>query len=411
MKTIFTTCIVLLFSIPGFSQWEPLDVGVDVDSFYDVQCVSSSNIIAVGSGGTILRSLDGGDNWEQKDSGTEEILWNVEFPTPEVGYVTGGGGILLKTIDGGENWDLIETGLTGGFYGYGLSCLDENTLFINANGGLIKSDDGGESWTSFVDVPISREIQFINNDVGFAGSFLWENWNTEFYKTIDGGNTWQTLTGVAPFHFLSEDVGFYYLGGLRKTADGGDNFENLTFVENEEFTFSDIFVVHENTIWGLIYLSLLDGDTSSRGFMKISSDDSGVFTEVRLSDNNPELNFVSMDFENETLGFAVGSYYDEGIIWRNGNGTNEMMGADDATAFEFQVYPNPSHGEINISLGKLMTESFEVIISDMAGNKVHSESFSDVQNFKLNTKGLSKGVYILRIKTELKSYTQKIIIN
>lgn len=413
MKTTFAICLLALLSLPCFAQWTPLNTGFNISFFHDVHCISNSEIIVVGSEGTILKSSDGGDSWEQKDSGTDGGLFQVEFATSEIGYIAGGSGIVLKTMDGGETWETIIAGTNNPFYRSGLSCVNEDLVVINSATGMIKSMDSGESWISITDPPRSREIQFVSEEIGFAGGFVWEDWdwkNPQFYKTMDGGDTWQALSGTSPFHFLNENVGFHYLGGLKKTIDGGNSFENLTYhPHNDEFSFCDLHVVNENTIWGIIYLALLDGDTSSRGIVKISSNDTETFTEVTLPDNNRELDLFSIHFADENLGFAVGRENNKGIIWRNGNGTNEMMGTSESELSAFKIYPNPSKGEINISV-KDLKGNFEVVISDMTGKKVYSEAFINQEQIKINTTSFTKGIYVVSIVKDKQARSQKVVV-
>jgi len=410
MKTVFKSFFLCIFSNLTFAQWEPVNPGVNINSFYDVFCVSPSNIIVVGSEGTILKSTDRGNTWAKKTSGTTNTLWKVQFPTTEIGYIICINGEILKTIDGGETWTSKQISLTETNYFSDLSCVDENLIFTSN----LKSLDGGENWMIFNENLNSDRIQFLNNNVGFAGEYLWKqnSWgNPRFYKTSDSGNSWKNLSGVAPFHFLNENIGYYYLGGLHKTVNGGENFEKLNNNFNEFYSLRDIFAVNENTIWGIVYLSLLDFDTSSRGFIKIFSNGNGTFTEQILPDSNSQLDFQSIHFANETLGFAVGRNNNQGIIWRNGNGINQTLTTRDNDNTEFKIYPNPSTTEINIFFKQGSKEKFNVILTDLSGKIVYSEQLSNRNNITIKTSQFSKGNYILSIITKQKTYTQKIIIN
>ncbi|QOW09892.1 hypothetical protein Q73A0000_05705 [Kaistella flava (ex Peng et al. 2021)] len=247
MKRIFTYLFLFVFYNFSFAQWEPLNLGVNINSFYDIFCISPTVIIAVGSEGTILKSTDGGDTWTKKLSGTDSNLTKVKFPTANIGYIISGSGNILKTTDGGETWTAKQTGFSGPYFS-DLSCVDENIIFTSN----LKSTDGGENWVLFSET-YSDRAQFVNGNVGFAGEYLWQqsNWqNPQFFKTMNGGNSWQTISGVAPFHFLNENIGFYYLGGLYKTTNGGLNFEKLNNHGDNNYSLRDIFVVNENTVWG-----------------------------------------------------------------------------------------------------------------------------------------------------------------
>jgi len=58
---------------------------------------------AVGYGGTILRTIDGGRTWGLQNSGTTDRLYSVHFPDPQTGYIVGKNGTILKTTSGGGN--------------------------------------------------------------------------------------------------------------------------------------------------------------------------------------------------------------------------------------------------------------------------------------------------------------------
>lgn len=58
---------------------------------------------AVGECGSILKTIDGGDNWEKQESGTANHLVNIFFIDSSIGWVVGGG-IILKTTNGGLTW-------------------------------------------------------------------------------------------------------------------------------------------------------------------------------------------------------------------------------------------------------------------------------------------------------------------
>lgn len=409
MKKIFTYIFLSIFCTSSFAQWEPLNPGVNINSFNDVFCISTNTIIAIGSQGTILKSTNGGDTWTKKISGTTETLVKVEFPTAEIGYIICSNGDLLKTTDSGETWIQKQRG-DGPNYFSNLSCVDENIIFASNS----KSTDGGENWTTFNETQNSDRIQFLNNDVGFVGEYLWKQNNSQapkFFKTHNSGDSWQIISGVAPFHFLNENIGYYYLGGLYKTMNGGENFEKLSNNTNQLYSLRDLIAVGENTVWGIVYLSLLDGDTSSRGFIKISSSGNEPFTEQILPDNNPQLNFEAMHFANETLGFAVGRNNNQGIIWRNGNGINTNMATQEHSNIEFSIYPNPSSTQININFKTPIKENISVTLTDISGKMVYSEKFINKQTINIKTSHFQKGSYILSIQTFEKKSSQKIIIN
>lgn len=417
MKTLFTFLFLSILSLTTSAQW--VDISPDVDEMLnDVFTINPEVVVVVGNNGTILKTTDGGETWQQKLSGTNESLWRVEFPTPEIGYITGDSGIILKSTDSGETWTPFNIENNYSFYGFDLSCVDENLLFASSNQGMIKSEDGGETWSEINTPEYSRNIQFLNENVGYAGTVLWEqdDWeNPQFLKTLDGGISWQPVSGTAPFHFLDENTGYYYLGGLHKTTDGGVNFENLTYNNDEYYSLTDLYVVDENNIWGIIYLSLLDGDTSSRGIIKISSNDSEDFTEDIFYDSNPEFDLRSIHFA-ETTGYAVGAYGGwngteldySSVIWKNGNGIN-MMKTKEENKNLFRVYPNPVSDEINIETNQTNNDEVKITITELSGKVVYSNSYHQ-NKITIDTNQFNQGIYLITVITNDNIQVQKIII-
>jgi photosystem II stability/assembly factor-like uncharacterized protein len=62
---------------------------------------TAATAYAVGANGYIIKSVNGGLNWESQPSGTSGWLNDVSFANAEVGYVVGDAGLILKTTQGG----------------------------------------------------------------------------------------------------------------------------------------------------------------------------------------------------------------------------------------------------------------------------------------------------------------------
>ena len=71
---------------------------------YDIDFVDASYGWAVGDGGRILHSRDGGHSCNYQESGTTTLLRTVSFVSRTQGWTGGDGGVLLCTEDGGNTW-------------------------------------------------------------------------------------------------------------------------------------------------------------------------------------------------------------------------------------------------------------------------------------------------------------------
>jgi photosystem II stability/assembly factor-like uncharacterized protein len=66
----------------------------------DVCAASASTLYVCGSGGTILRSLDGGAAWFSMTSGTTRRLNAIDFASDKAGMAAGDSGTVLTTVNG-----------------------------------------------------------------------------------------------------------------------------------------------------------------------------------------------------------------------------------------------------------------------------------------------------------------------
>src|SRR5207244_2432999 len=88
---------------PAFA-WACLGVALSVAPSH-AQCFN-----AVGSGGTVVQSTDGGATWSAKASGTSEQLNAVRFMDGQNGWVAGTNGYVARTTNGGTSWTPVGLG-------------------------------------------------------------------------------------------------------------------------------------------------------------------------------------------------------------------------------------------------------------------------------------------------------------
>jgi photosystem II stability/assembly factor-like uncharacterized protein len=67
--------------------------------------------VAVGGGGTILRTVDGGRTWATIASPTLVALHAIGFSDadPALGWAVGDGGTILRTVDGGASFTQLAS--------------------------------------------------------------------------------------------------------------------------------------------------------------------------------------------------------------------------------------------------------------------------------------------------------------
>ena len=248
-----TTCTHIV------TKWNP-EKSISTNDLYTSFFINSTKGWASGANGTILKTVDAGQNWSVQNSNTTQGIYAMYFLNDNLGYATGGdpvsqGGVVLKTIDGGQTWN-VQLNITPP--GRTIYFIDSNTGFVGgSNGSLVKTIDGGQTWST-INSSISGaiyKIQFIDATIGYLSGA-----KGEIYKTIDGGNSWTYLPTTMPtglndayysMSFISKDSGYvcgYSLtnnsGYLIKTVNGGQNW---TYLASTAYYLLDIKMIDMNT--------------------------------------------------------------------------------------------------------------------------------------------------------------------
>ena len=97
------------FAQEGWFWQNPLPQG---NNLQDIYVFDENTAIAVGNVGTVIKTTDGGTNWNSQTSGTTEGLRSVHFTDNNTGWAVGASGIILKTTDGGAIWNFQLSGTT-----------------------------------------------------------------------------------------------------------------------------------------------------------------------------------------------------------------------------------------------------------------------------------------------------------
>jgi photosystem II stability/assembly factor-like uncharacterized protein len=177
-ENIFITCILYLDSLNGWMGGRPH---------------------------ALVRTIDGGVNWEQAHIDTMTFAFfpvlNIQFYNSQYGYACGGmfdiAGVIWRTINGGDSWTLIDPLDAPPDEIWQMHFFDSlNVVGVGGDPdefgvGFIKTSDGGESW-NYNEIGIfgaARAISFRNESEGWApvplaGSIIY---------TMDSAKTWTEI--------------------------------------------------------------------------------------------------------------------------------------------------------------------------------------------------------------------------
>ncbi len=231
----------------GWCWQRPLPQG---NFILDYVYVDDSRGWAVGQGGSLLATVDGGITWTAQQSGTTLDLSQAVFPSAMAGWVASELGELLRTADGGASWRRVSFGRND--YVLGLGASDADTAWITTTTGAgFVTRDGGASWRQVEQAP--------GGTYRFAFASASNVWSLPYFvdpqptlgHSLDGGTSWTTVSLppiAAGFSGYSDDMLFFdpahalvtgYESGfdpsdptlfitrrtLRLTADGGASWQ------------------------------------------------------------------------------------------------------------------------------------------------------------------------------------------
>jgi len=272
--------IIIVFPLFAQSQWtwqNPLPQG---NSLLNLYFINQDIGYFVGTCGTIVKTADGGESWNLQESGTNLNLTSIHFYSNNIGFACGGNkysddslSVILKTIDGGNNWQIIYQDALG--QNKSVFCISPDTaLVVGVNGKVLRTDDAGNSWQNINTGIIDNfcQITFPSPSIGFIisrhgfmikstdGGITWKNvelnlpppdarltsvsfptintgyvlfYNNgpgEVLKTTNSGTTWTTVlsntVSAYSMDFYTEDIGYITGAGRNyKTVDGGQTWE------------------------------------------------------------------------------------------------------------------------------------------------------------------------------------------
>ena len=320
--------------------------------------------------GELLKTTDGGNNWQELETGINLKFFDVYFLNENKGWILANPNLLLSTTDGGTTWaiDTLNVQLVNRVYFY-----NDNDGIIVCNGMLLRTSDGGATWSEhsissgrFVGLSVIGD-----STISTCGIF------SKLFKSTDLGDSWSSMdldefndlysvnmisanTGVAvgAEGTIIKRSGSGWVSGLKTSAhnlnsvfalnentavtvgDSGtilksyDNY--LNWVPISSGTVSDLYSVQfvDNTGWiagenGTILKSadageswtLLTGGVSERltslSFVDNetgwAAGDGGVIIKTTdgggswsAQNSGTNLNLLKIEFKNSNTGFALG---------------------------------------------------------------------------------------------------------
>jgi len=170
-----------------------LQTNIPSGLYTDLAFIDETIGYAISNFGAIIKTIDGGYNWEQLLSPASFFLNKIQFTDNQTGYIIGSdtsGGYLLKTVNAGQTWQLINLQTPDNSRPTGLFFFNNTTGFISGENLFRKTTDGGQTWSDVLGSVSGNinDVNFKNNNEGYATSD-----NGKYLRSVDEGNTWESI--------------------------------------------------------------------------------------------------------------------------------------------------------------------------------------------------------------------------
>jgi photosystem II stability/assembly factor-like uncharacterized protein len=245
--------LLLVLAIPISSQWIKQNVNTTA-SLRGLSVVNEKVVWASGTGGTVIRTIDGGMTWNVMTvPGAEKLDFrDIEAFDGNSAYVlsigNGESSRIYKTVDGGKTWQLEFQNNNPKAFFDAIACWDKNNCVamsdpVNRRFVLIQTKDGGKSWTP---MDTSKMPEAKEGEAAFAASgtclvtqgkknlfLVTGGSDARVFRSNDRGITWSVAetpivrgtpgSGIFSIAMFNDRKGVFVGGNYEKDKETGEN--------------------------------------------------------------------------------------------------------------------------------------------------------------------------------------------
>jgi len=292
------------------------------------------------------------------------FVWELEIHPTIPTTIFGGFDDVYKSTDRGDNWTNLNSG-AGEIEFISISPSNPDIIFVMGDNGFKRTGNGGTSWSDVTEpgtgVIKSIEIHPTNPSeiyVNFSGYTADKVW-----KSTDSGANWTDITGTLP------------------------NIPTHKIIYKTGSTDGELFLA---TDLGVFYRTNTKGDWVQLG--------SGL--------PNVIVNDIEIHYGSEKLRAAT---FGRGLWEISISSTALGLENSELPLNSVSMYPNPTIDKsFTIKLNGLKGKS-DVVIYNLIGSVVSKFSTVNAEE-KINLKGYSQGLYLVKITNEKRSLVKRLLV-
>ncbi|MDI9358807.1 MAG: YCF48-related protein [Phycisphaerales bacterium] len=270
--------------------------------------------VAVGDGGTIFRTVDFGNTWQQGTIVPATNLTSVtSVPNTNRFVATGYSESIFISDDSGRLWKEIRKKTNARTFN-DVSFLDENIGVAVGDSAIFRTTDGGNTWN---EIEVNNlKVVLLSIIPLYPNSFLTVGYEGNVFKSNDGGLTWNNVTpnivNINTFTFnrsilvpntktvlvgARDDIGNGFIFTSSDAAQTSNNWQQINSLPNP----IDNIVAFATTTDGI------KTEIWAMGTSLFSSFNGGAnWTETPI-DNFARFDLENISIVNDTLAYITGS--------------------------------------------------------------------------------------------------------
>ena len=303
-------------------------------------------------------------------------LNSSSFINDNTGWIVGISGTMLKTTNGGANWNILQNGSMETYVSVCFKDVNNGWLLskispeASGKAFIRHTTNGGLSWFNQLilgdSIQGADNIQFLNLNTGYALVFSARNY---IFKTRNGGTNWSVVSSptniwMRKLFFKDENTGWICgeAGYIFRTTNGGINWDSL----KPPFT---------HAYYGISFPDYNTGYVVGIFGYSIQKTTNGG-TNWFLISQFPGFSFWDVNFINANTGVVVGS----GVILRTTNGGNSW----DTLRHPDNTGGNELHSNVlfnDSNNGWIVGSTGDILKSTNSGINWTSQRIGSVSNF------------------------------
>ncbi len=371
-----------------------------------------------------------------------ETVWNHQDSNRILGSVYYNK--IYRSVTHGRSWELADGGISDGPFITKLTPVPSNNNIVFAVGsdGVYKTGNFvttdwrlttvGEGWIqdgSSVTSSHNVKVSPANEQIVWAGSAMTSEYGLSMFVSTDQGTSFSPVNEPAEpvaaymsgfaVHPTEENTAFalysvYNEPKIFRTTDLGDTWEDITQVDGSGASANGfpnvgclsllVFPETPDTIWVGTEIGIMESVDNGETWHYLESElPSVAIWQLFAQDNQVVV---------ATYGRGIWTYQ-YGPVLEPPQGPSAITDVIDDKDL-FNLYPNPTNGMVNLKITE-QTASENVILEvfNMNGRLVYSDRLENLNTDNLITFDLSeqsKGIYLIHLRTEKLSYSERILL-